>query len=34
VLANVEAARECGWQTHHFVDARGLEADLRARDLL
>ena len=34
VLANVEAARECGWQAHHFTSAAGLEAELRARGLL
>lgn len=33
-LANVEAARACGWQAHHFVDAAGLEADLSARGLI
>ncbi len=31
---NVIAARECGWQAHHFVDAAGLEADLSGRGLL
>ena len=34
VLANVEAARRCGWQAHHFHDAAGLEAELTARGLL
>ena len=34
VLANVEAARDCGWQAHHFRDATGLEAELRERGLL
>ena len=34
VLANVEAARECGWEAHHFIDAPGLEAELRERGLL
>jgi 2-haloacid dehalogenase len=33
-LANVESARACGWQAHHFVDSAGLEADLRMRKLL
>lgn len=32
--ANVEAARELGWQVHHFADAAGLEADLRSRGLV
>lgn len=32
--ANIAAARACGWQGHHFTDAAGLEADLRARGLL
>ena len=32
--ANVAAARACGWQAHHFVDAAGLAADLRARGLI
>jgi 2-haloacid dehalogenase len=32
--ANVIAARECGWLTHHFVDAQVLELDLRARGLI
>ena len=31
---NVRAAAEYGWQVHHFVDAAGLEAELRARGLL
>lgn len=31
---NIAAARDCGWQVHHFTDAAGLEADLRARGLL
>jgi 2-haloacid dehalogenase len=34
VLANVEAAWERGWQAHHFVDAAGLEAKLKALGLL
>lgn len=33
-LANVEGARACGWQAHHFVDAPTLRADLVARQLL
>lgn len=33
-LANVEGARACGWQAHHFVDAPTLRADLVARKLL
>ncbi|WP_296677095.1 HAD family hydrolase [Novosphingobium sp.] len=33
-LPNVEAARDCGWHAHHFVDADGLEEDLRNRRLL
>ncbi len=33
-LANVEGARICGWQAHHFIDAPTLRADLQARDLL
>ena len=31
---NVEAARARGWHAHHFVDAAGLEAELREFDLL
>jgi len=34
VLANVEAARECGWHAHHFRDAAGLEIELKDRGLL
>jgi len=34
VAANVEAARACDWQAHHFIDAARLEADLRGRGLL
>ena len=34
VAANVDAARDSGWQAHHFLDAAGLEADLTARGLL
>ena len=34
VLANVEAARRCGWHAHHFRDAAGLETELVARGLL
>lgn len=33
-LPNVEAARACGWQAHHFIDSATLEADLRVRGLL
>ena len=33
-VANVEAARTCGWHAHHFVDAAGLRADLVERGLL
>lgn len=33
-LPNVIAARECGWEAHHFVDALGLEAELQGRGLL
>ncbi|MET0587126.1 MAG: HAD-IA family hydrolase, partial [Novosphingobium sp.] len=32
--ANIAAARDCGWQVHHFTDAALLEADLRARNLI
>ncbi len=32
--ANVIAARDCGWQAHLFCDARTLEAELMARNLL
>lgn len=32
--ANVEAARACGWQVHHFHDASTLENDLVARGLI
>jgi 2-haloacid dehalogenase len=32
--ANIASAIACGWQGHHFTDARRLEADLRARGLL
>ena len=31
---NIEAARACGWQAHHFVDAPTLALDLRKRGLL
>ena len=34
VLANVDGARACGWQVHHFRAAAGLEAELVARGLL
>ena len=33
-LANVAAARQCGWQAHHFRDAQGLAAELRERGLI
>ena len=33
-LANIESARECGWQVHHFTEAEGLERDLAARGLV
>ncbi|MFN3515530.1 MAG: HAD family hydrolase [Novosphingobium sp.] len=33
-LANVDSARACGWQAHHFLDAAGLEAELRTRGLI
>ena len=32
--ANVAAARDCGWQAHHFTSADGLASDLRERGLL
>ena len=32
--SNITAADLAGWQTHHFVDATALEADLTARSLL
>ncbi len=32
--ANIAAARECGWQGHHFSDADALAADLRERGLI
>lgn len=32
--ANIEGARECGWQVHHFIDAPTLRADLEQRGLL
>ena len=32
--ANVRAARESGWHAHHFIDAAGLEAELKARALI
>jgi 2-haloacid dehalogenase len=31
---NVEAARACGWEAHHFVDAPTLALDLRQRGLI
>ncbi|MBW8786048.1 MAG: HAD-IA family hydrolase [Novosphingobium sp.] len=33
-LANVAAARACGWHAHHFTGAAALAAELRARRLL
>jgi len=33
-LANVTAARECGWHAHHFHDAPTLRAELVERGLL
>lgn len=33
-IANIDSARACGWQVHHFKGAQALEADLRARGLL
>jgi len=33
-LANVESARACGWQAHHFVDSAGLRTELAERGLL
>lgn len=32
--ANIIAAADCGWQTHHFVDAERLADDLKARGLI
>ncbi len=32
--ANIAAARDCGWQTHHFADAETLADDLRRRGLI
>jgi len=32
--ANVEGARACGWQAHHFSDADTLAVDLKARGLI
>lgn len=32
--ANIAAARDCGWQTHLFIDAAALEGDLADRGLL
>jgi len=31
---NVESARACGWEAHHFVDAPTLALDLRRRGLI
>ncbi|MBS0481562.1 MAG: HAD family phosphatase [Proteobacteria bacterium] len=33
-LPNVESARACGWQAHHFTSAAGLERELRALGLI
>ena len=33
-VANIAAARELGWQVHHFSDAKLLERDLSERGLL
>ena len=33
-LPNVESARACGWQTHHFTDAARLAGDLTERGLI
>lgn len=32
--ANIDGARDCGWQVHHFSDAPTLRADLERRGLL
>lgn len=32
--ANIDGARDCGWQVHHFIDAPRLRADLEERGLL
>ncbi len=32
--ANIDGARDCGWQVHHFTDAPRLRADLEERGLL
>ena len=32
--ANIEAARNCGWQVHHFTEAGLLENDLSERGLI
>ncbi len=32
--ANVEAARSCGWQAHHFTDAARLAEELRKHGLI
>ncbi len=32
--ANIAAARDAGWQVHHFTDAPALEADLIARGMV
>ena len=33
-LPNVESARDCGWHSHHFVNAETLRAELVERGLL
>jgi len=32
--ANIDGARDCGWQVHHFTDASTLRADLEQRGLV
>ena len=32
--ANIESARNCGWQVHHFTDSPSLAADLKKRGLI
>lgn len=33
-LANIEAAKACGWQVHHFLEAQRLASDLAERGLI
>ncbi|WP_309621457.1 HAD-IA family hydrolase, partial [Novosphingobium sp.] len=33
-LPNVQSARACGWQAHHFTDAAALRSELMERGLL